>query len=188
MADLNLVEGGVEIIKGAQGAVGTKTISTFTAGFVIIVITLFVILNFVRSRTGRAVLAIRDNRIAAESMGLNVMKYKMIAFVLSTTLAGMAGALYGLNFNMISADKFSFNTSIQVLVFVVLGGLGNMLGSIVAATVLYILPEALRGFADYRMLMYAVVLILVMLATNNPGVRNLFLKILPKRKQKKEGA
>ena len=102
--------------------------------------------------------------------------------------AGMAGALYGLNFNMISADKFNFNTSILVLVFVVLGGLGNMLGSIIAATVLYILPEALRGLADYRMLMYAVVLIIVMLATNNPTVRNLFLKILPKRKQKKEGA
>ncbi len=187
VADLNLVEGGVEIIKGAQGAVGTKTISTFTAGFVIIVITLFVILNFVRSRTGRAVLAIRDNRIAAESMGVNVMKYKMIAFVLSTTLAGMAGALYGLNFNMISADKFNFNTSILVLVFVVLGGLGNMLGSIIAATVLYILPEALRGLADYRMLMYAVVLIIVMITTNNPKVKNLFLKILPRRKQK-EGA
>ena len=188
VADLGLTDPNGAIIKGAQGAVGTKTIATFTAGFIIILIALFVILNFVRSRTGRAVLAIRDNRIAAESMGVNVMKYKMIAFVLSTTLAGMAGALYGLNFNMISADKFNFNTSILVLVFVVLGGLGNMLGSIIAATVLYILPEALRGLADYRMLMYAVVLILVMLATNSPSVRNLFLKILPKRKQKKEGA
>ena len=197
VADLNLLEGGTAIIKGAQGAVGTTTVSTFTAGFVIIMITLFLILNFVRSRTGRAVLAIRDNRIAAESMGLNVMKYKMIAFVLSTTLAGAAGALYGLNFNglsaakfnfnMISADKFNFNTSILVLVFVVLGGLGNMLGSIIAATVLYILPEALRGLADYRMLMYAVVLIIVMITTNNPKVKNLFLKILPRRKLK-EGA
>ncbi|MBQ6023451.1 MAG: branched-chain amino acid ABC transporter permease [Clostridia bacterium] len=187
VADLNLAENGTAIIKGAQGAVGTKTIATFTAGFLIIMLTLFLVLSFIRSRTGRAVLAIRDNRIAAESMGVNVMKYKMIAFVLSTTLAGMAGALYGLNFNMISADKFNFNTSILVLVFVVLGGLGNMLGSIIAATVLYILPEALRGLADYRMLMYAIVLILVMLATNNPKVRNLFVKILPKRKSK-EGA
>ncbi len=187
VADLGLTDPAGAIIKGAQGAVGTKTIASFTAGFIIILITLFVILNFVRSRTGRAVLAIRDNRIAAESMGVNVMKYKMIAFVLSTTLAGMAGALYGLNFNMISADKFNFNTSILVLVFVVLGGLGNMLGSIIAATVLYILPEALRGLADYRMLMYAVVLIIVMITTNNPKVKNLFLKILPRRKLK-EGA
>lgn len=188
VADLNLLEGGTAIIKGAQGAVGTKTISTFTAGFIIIIITLFVVLNFIRSRTGRAVIAIRDNRIAAESMGVNVMKYKMIAFVISTTLAGAAGALYGLNFTGISATKFSFNTSILVLVFVVLGGLGNMLGSIIAATILYILPEALRQFADYRMLIYAIVLILVMLATNNPKFRALIQKIIPQRLKGKENA
>ena len=187
VADLNLLEGGTAIIKGAQGAVGTKTISTFTAGFILIIITLFIVINFVRSRTGRAVLAIRDNRIAAESVGIDVMKHKMIAFVISTTLAGAAGALYGLNFTGISAAKFNFNTSILVLVFVVLGGLGNLFGSIIAATVLYILPEALRQFADYRMLIYAIVLILVMLATNNPKVKNLFMKIIPTRKKGKEG-
>ena len=185
VADLNLLEGGKAIIKGAQGAVGTKTISSFTAGFVLILITLFIVINFVRSRTGRAVLAIRDNRIAAESVGIDVMKHKMIAFVISTTLAGAAGALYGLNFTGITAAKFNFNTSILVLVFVVLGGLGNLMGSIIAATVLYILPEALRQFADYRMLIYAIVLILVMLATNNPKVKNLFLKIIPTRKKGK---
>ena len=187
VADLNLLEGGTAIIKGAQGAVGTKTISTFTAGFVLIIITLFIVINFVRSRTGRAVLAIRDNRIAAESVGVDVMKHKMIAFVISTTLAGAAGALYGLNFTGITATKFNFNTSILVLVFVVLGGLGNLLGSIIAATVLYILPEALRQFAEYRMLIYAIVLILVMLATNNPKVKNLLAKIIPVRKKGKEG-
>lgn len=185
IADLNLLEGGTAIIKGAQGAVGTKTISSFTAGFVLIIITLFIIINFVRSRTGRAVLAIRDNRIAAESVGIDVMKHKMIAFVISTTLAGAAGALYGLNFTGITAAKFNFNTSILVLVFVVLGGLGDLLGSIIAATVLYILPEALRQFADYRMLIYAIVLILVMLATNNQKVKNLFAKIIPVRRKGK---
>ncbi len=185
IADLNLLEGGTAIIKGAQGAVGTKTISSFTAGFVLIIITLFIIINFVRSRTGRAVLAIRDNRIAAESVGIDVMKHKMIAFVISTTLAGAAGALYGLNFTGITAAKFNFNTSILVLVFVVLGGLGDLLGSIIAATVLYILPEALRQFADYRMLIYAIVLILVMLATNNQKVKNLFEKIIPVRRKGK---
>ncbi|MDD6022475.1 MAG: branched-chain amino acid ABC transporter permease [Acutalibacteraceae bacterium] len=185
IADLNLVEGGTAIIKGAQGATGTKTIATFTAGFILILVSLFIILNFVRSRTGRAVLAIRDNRIAAESVGINIMKYKMIAFVISTAIAGAAGALYGLNYSNLSATKFDFNTSILVLVFVVLGGLGNMLGSIIAATVLYILPEALREFADYRMLLYAIVLILVMLATNSPKLRNLFQKIIPFKK--KEG-
>ncbi len=188
VADLNLLEGGKAIIKGAQGAVGTKTISTFFAGFVMIMITLFIVQNFIRSRTGRAVIAIRDNRIAAESMGVNVMKYKMIAFVISTTLAGVAGVLYGLNFTGITAVKFNFNTSILVLVFVVLGGLGNMLGSIIAATVLYILPEALRQFSDYRMLIYAIVLILVMLATNNPQLKALLQKINPFNKKKEGGA
>lgn len=188
IADLGLVEGGTAIIKGAQGATGTKTIASFTAGFVLILIALFIILNFVRSRTGRAVLAIRDNRIAAESVGVNIMKYKMIAFVISTAIAGAAGALYGLNYSNLSATKFDFNTSILVLVFVVLGGLGNMLGSIIAATVLYILPEALREFADYRMLLYAIVLIIVMLATNSPQLKNLFSKIIPFKNKKGEKA
>ena len=184
IADLNLLEGGTAIIKGAQGAVGTKTVSSFTAGFVLILITLFIVLNFIRSRTGRAVIAIRDNRIAAESVGVNVMKYKMITFVISTTLAGAAGVLYGLNFTGITASKFNFNTSILILVFVVLGGLGNMLGSMIAATVLYILPEALRQFSDYRMLIYAVVLIIVMLTTNNPRLKNLPSKLIPAKKDK----
>ena len=116
-------------------------------------------------------MAVGDNRIAAESIGVNVTKYKMLAFVTAAALAGAAGALFAMNYSTIVAAKFDFNTSILVLVFVVLGGLGNMLGSIVAAAVLTILPEALRQFADYRMLVYAIVLILVMLATNNPVLR-----------------
>ena len=95
-----------------------------------------------------------------------------MAFVTSAALAGSAGALFAMNYSTIAANKFDFNTSILILVFVVLGGLGNMLGSIVAATALTILPEALRQFADYRMLVYAVVLILVMLCTNSPAVKN----------------
>ncbi len=182
--DLNLLEGGRVIIKGAQGATGTKTIASFTAGFLLIMITLVIVLNLIRSRTGRAVMAIRDNRIAAESVGINITRYKMIAFVLSASLAGSAGALYGLNYSNLLATKFDFNTSILVLVFVVLGGLGNIRGSIIAATVLYILPEALRAFANYRMLIYAIVLILVMLATNNPQVKQLLGKILPRSARK----
>jgi branched-chain amino acid transport system permease protein len=173
---------GVAIIKGAQGAVGTTKIASFTAGFILIMITLIIVLNLVRSRSGRAIMALRDNRIAAESVGINVTKYKLMAFVLSAALAGAAGALYGLNYNSIVSSKFDFNTSILVLVYVVLGGLGNIWGSIIAATVLYVLPEALRSFSTYRMLVYAIVLILVMLATNSPQVKNLLGKILPRRK------
>lgn len=181
--DLNLVEGGKVIIKGAQGATGTETIASFTAGFILIMIALIIVLNLVRSRTGRAILAIRDNRIAAESVGINVMKYKMIAFTISAAIAGAAGALYGLNYSNLVATKFDFNTSILILVFVVLGGLGNMLGSVIAAVVLYILPEALREFSDYRMLIYAIVLILVMLATNNPKVKTVLSKLIPRRRK-----
>ena len=181
--NLHLLEGGTAIIKGAQGSTGVDTIASFPAGFVLIMITLVVVLNLVRSRSGRAILACRDNRIAAESVGIDVTKYTMMAFVVSAALAGAAGALYGLNYSSLVASKFDFNTSILVLVFVVLGGLGRIWGSIIATTVLYILPEALRSMADLRMLIYAIVLIAVMLATNSPSVKNMLGKLLPKRKE-----
>ena len=180
--DLHLLEDGIVIVKGAQGTAGVQTLSTFAAGVILILITLFIVLNLVRSRSGRAIMAIRDNQIAAESVGINITKYKLMAFVTSAALAGAAGALYGLNFSSMQATKFDFNTSILVLVFVVLGGLGNIWGSIIAAVVLYILPEALRSVADLRMLVYAIVLILVMLATNSPKVKAVLNKVLPHRK------
>ena len=185
--DLNLLDDGRVIIKGAQGATGTQMIATFTAGFILIMLTLLIVQNLVRSRHGRAIMAVRDNRIAAESVGINITKYKMMAFVTSAALAGAAGALFGLNYSNLAAAKFDFNTSILVLVFVVLGGLGNIRGSIIATVVLYILPEVLRGFANYRMLIYAVVLILVMLTTNNPILQGYFARIresFGKRKDK----
>ena len=150
-----------------------KMVSSFAAGFILILITLFVVQNLVDSRAGRAILSLRDNRIAAESVGISVTKYKLMAFVISAVLAGMAGALYGLNYSSTVASKFDFNTSILVLVYVVLGGLGSIRGSIIAAAVLTLLPELLRNgtINEYRMLIYAVILILVMLVTNNPTLR-----------------
>ena len=181
----NLAEGGKLIISGPMGIGGIPKIASFTAGTVLILLCLAVIFNLTNSRQGRAIMAIRDNRIAAESVGIPVTRYKMMAFVTSAAMAGAAGALFALNYSTVVANKFDFNTSILVLVFVVLGGLGNMFGSIIAAAALTILPEALRSFANYRMLIYAIVLILVMLATNNPKVKNLFLKIIPTRKKGK---
>ena len=166
------------LVDGAKGAVKIKPISTFTAGFILIMVTLVVVLNLVNSRAGRAIQATRDNRIAAESMGVPVTKYKMMAFVTAAVLAGMAGALYGLNATTVIPTQFSFNQSINVLVFVVLGGLGNVLGSIISATLLTVLPEVLRAFSDYRMLVYAVVLILVMIFTYNPTIRSFIDRIL----------
>ena len=186
--DLGLEAGGVAIIKGAQGATSTLTIASFTTGFILVMVTLFVVFNLVNSRAGRAIMALRDNAIAAESVGINITKYKMMAFVTSAALAGAAGALYGVNFSSLQATKFNFNTSILILVFVVLGGLGNLWGSMVAAAALTILPEALRQFSDYRMLVYAIVLILVMLATNNPTLKNMLGRLKPSKKQEKEAA
>ncbi len=180
---ITLGEGGRMILNGPMGIPNVTKISTFTAGFILMMLTLFIIFNLVRSRAGRAIMALRDNRIAAESVGINVTKYKMMAFVTSAALAGAAGALFALGQNTIVAAKFDFNTSILILVFVVLGGLGNMFGSIIAAAALTILPEALRGFADYRMLIYAIVLILVMLGTNSPQLKSLLQKLVPGRKK-----
>lgn len=165
------------VVNGPAGAVGIAKISTFPVAFILVMFTLIVVLNLINSRSGRAIMAIRDSRIAAESVGINITKYKMMAFVTSAVLAGMAGALYGLNYSTISASKFKFDTSILILVFVVLGGIGNIRGSIIAAALLTILPELLRSFADYRMLVYAIVLIIVMLATNTPFSKTMIEKV-----------
>lgn len=173
------------IINGPQGAVGITKIASFTAGILLIVFALFIVLNLINSKTGRAVTAIRDNRIAAESVGISIIRYKLTAFIVSAVLAGMAGALYAMNFSTIAAKKFDFNTSILILVFVVLGGMGNIVGSIIATTLLYMLPELLRGVADYRMLIYAIVLILVMLGTNSQKAKQLRVQLAMKMSGRK---
>lgn len=167
---LNLADGGEVIIKGAQGISGTPKNSTFTIGIILVLITLFIILNLMNSRDGRAVMAIRDNRIAAESIGINITKYKLMAFAVSASLAGVAGVLYAHNLATLTAlpKNFGYNMSIMILVFVVLGGIGNMRGTIIAAVLLTLLPEVLRGLNDYRMLIYAVVLIVMMLFNWSP--------------------
>lgn len=166
---LNLTENGRVIIKGALGITGTPRDSNFIIGFVLLVITVFVSLNLINSRTGRAVMSIRDNRIAAESVGINVTKYKLIVFSVSAFFAGIAGVLYAHNLSSLTATtkNFGYNMSIMILVFVVLGGIGSTRGSIIAAVILTALPEVLRGLNDYRMLIYAIILILLMLANNN---------------------
>ncbi len=169
-ASLGMDETGVVIVKGAQGITGTPRAATFTIGILLLLLTLFIVLNLINSRTGRAIMSIRDNRIAAESIGINVTKYKLMAFSISAALAGMAGVLYAHSLSTLQAtsNNFGYNKSILILVFVVLGGLGNMRGSIIAAVVLTALPELLRGLNDYRMLIYAVVLIVMTIFNSSP--------------------
>ncbi len=167
---LGLEEGGKVIVNGPQGITGTPKDSTFVVGVVLILVTLFIVLNLIHSRSGRAIMAIRDNRIAAESIGINITKYKLMAFSISAALAGVAGVIYAHNLATLTAQpkNFGYNMSIMILVFVVLGGIGNMRGSIIAAIILTLLPELLRSLSDYRMLIYAVVLIAMMLFSWSP--------------------
>lgn len=154
------------ILNGPMAVSGVPSDSTILITAIVVLITLIVIMNLVDSRSGRAFMAIRDNRIAAESIGINLSKYKLIVFAFSAFFAGVAGTLFA-HSNMVDPTKFDYNMSILILVFVVLGGIGNIRGSIIAAAVLYTLPEILRDFQAYRMLMYAIILIVMMILGNN---------------------
>lgn len=167
---LNMEPDGIIIVNGAQGITGTPKSSTFLIGTILIIITLFIVLNIIQSRDGRAIMAIRDNRIAAESLGINITKYKLMAFSVSAAMAGVAGALYAHNLSTLTASpkNFGYNMSVMILVFVVLGGIGNIRGSIISAVILTLLPELLRGLNSYRMLIYAIVLIVMMLINWSP--------------------
>jgi len=178
--EVNLESGGKMLLSGPMGSTDVTKIASFTAGIILILITLFVIYSIINSKYGRAIMAARDNRIAGECIGINISRTKTLAYVTSAILAGMAGGLYGLNYATLQPGKFDFNTSILILVYVVFGGLGNILGTIISTTALYILPELLRSFQDYRMLLYSITLIVVMLITNNDYLKNLFNKIFKK--------
>jgi len=185
--ELNMSGNGEVIVQGAQGITNTPNDSNFTIGIVLLLITLFIVLNLIHSRDGRAIMAIRDNTIAAESLGINVTKYKLMAFSISAALAGAAGVLYAHNLSTLSATpkNFGYNMSIQILVFVVLGGIGNIRGSIIASVILTMLPELLRGFvSDSRMLIYSVVLIAMMLFNWAPACIEWREKLFAKLKRK----
>lgn len=175
-SSLNMEDGKI-LINGAQGITGISKASNFTIGIVLVILTLLVILNLVNSRAGRAITSIRDNEIAARSVGIPITKYKLMAFVTSAVFAGVAGVLYSLNYSSLVAKKFDYNTSILILVFVVLGGIGNLRGSVIAAAILTVLPELLRSMNDYRMLIYAIVLIVVMIFNQSPQMIQLRNKL-----------
>lgn len=188
---LNLEEDGEVLLRGAQGITRVPKVpseSAFLIGMVLVIIAYVIISNLINSRTGRAIMSVRDNRIAAEAMGINITKYKLIAFTISAALAGVAGALYSHNiFNVVSTPKvFGYNMSILILVFVVLGGIGRINGSIIAAVILTLLPEYLRGMQEYRMLIYSVVLIVIMIVNWNPTIKEYMDKYSPIRLLKKK--
>ena len=169
---------------GAKGLTGIGAYSNyknFTFVYIFVLLTILVISNLVRSRHGRAICAVRDNAIAAEAIVIKVTKFKTMAFVISGFFAGMAGVFYAHNVGILKPVNFDYNKSIEILVMVVLGGMGNIKGAVIAAVILTALPEVLRGAADFRMLLYAIVLIAMMLF-NNSRFR---MAIIEKRNLKK---
>ena len=151
------------ITGGAMGLNKIPRYSNYTWTYAIVIVTLLVITNLVNSRHGRAIKSIRDNYIAAESIGIKVSQYKILAFVIAAFFAGIAGVLYGHHLSIVKPGDFDYNKSIEILVIVVLGGMGSIRGSVIAAVILTILPEMLRAADDFRMLLYAIVLIAMML-------------------------
>ncbi|MFA6664088.1 MAG: branched-chain amino acid ABC transporter permease [Lachnospiraceae bacterium] len=171
---LGLADDGKVLINGAMGITGTPQDSNFTIAIVVLLISLFIVQNMIDSRDGRAIMSIRDNRIASESVGINITKYKMTGFVVSAAIAGAAGVLFSHNIATMQATSqyFGYNVSIMILVYVVLGGIGNIRGSVIAACILYLLPELLRGLNKYRMLIYSIVLIVMMIINWSPALRD----------------
>lgn len=173
----------LDIVGGSGGLKGIETESNYTIGYVLVIVTVLVIANLINSRHGRAIKSIRDNVIASESIGVNVVNYKIIAFVISAFFAGVAGVLYGHNLGILKPATFDFNKSIEILVMVVLGGMGSIPGSIIAAVILTALPELLRSFSDYRMLFYSIALIVMMIFSSNPTLVEFRQKLFNKNKE-----
>ena len=172
---------------GAQGlpssyysallAEGKKGIPLFIYAFIIVLIMIAVIQNLIRSKHGRAITAIRDNEIAAKAMGINVTYYKLLAFVVSAIFAGIAGVIYGASLSPVSYSAFSYNYSIEILVMVVLGGMGSINGSIIAATLITYINFALKAefsgdMSAVKNIVYALILVVMVIYNNAPALKN----------------
>ena len=164
---------------GPSGLKGVPQDASFTYGIILVFLTLFVINNLAKSKHGRAIQALRDNTIAATSVGINATKYKLMVFALAAFFAGMAGVLYSHNYSIINAGTFDYNKSIEILVMVVLGGIGSVRGSVIAGALIAVIPEMLRSLQDYRMRISAIVLIVMMLGTSNEKLKLLIAKYSP---------
>ena len=179
---------------GAKGLTGIKLYKNFSIIFIIMVVCIFMMYTFMKSRHGRAILSIREDEIASEASGIKPTFYKTLAFAYSAFFAGVAGGMYAHYIGILGAKNFDFTKSIDILVIVVLGGLGSFTGSAIGAIVLTILPELLRGFNDYRMFIYSIILILMMifrpsglLGTKEFSLTNLVGRAIPDKKTKKGG-
>ncbi|MDE6357002.1 MAG: branched-chain amino acid ABC transporter permease [Eubacteriales bacterium] len=152
-----------KITGGAKGFIGVPFYSNFTVVFWITILVLFILNTLINSRHGRAIISIREDEIASEASGINIVYYKIFAFCISAFFAGIAGSLFAHYQGVLEPSKFNYNYSIEILIMVVLGGMGSMTGSIIATIVLVAIPELLSEFSQYRMLIYSLLLILIMI-------------------------
>jgi len=151
------------ITGGADGLLGIPRLATLGVAFFVMVVVVAMLIALVRSRHGRAMIAIREDEIAAEASGIDTTYYKIFGFIVAAFFAGIAGGLFAHRMSVLVPETFSFVYSIELLVIVVLGGMGSFTGAIVASVVLTLLPELLREFGDYRMLTYSILLVAMMI-------------------------
>ena len=157
----------VDYVGGARGISSIPTKTSFLIVFFGVALCYAILKNLIHSSKGRAIMSVREDEIAAEAMGINSTKYKMIAFIIGSSMAGLAGGLYAHFNTFIDPASFNFAKSIELITYVVLGGMGSLSGTVLGTSILIYLPEALRGlssvFKDYRMLIYAFLLVLMMI-------------------------
>jgi len=173
----------IEAIGGARGYSGIPIVQRFFWIFLVAVLTIVIVYNIVNSAFGRALISIRDDELAAEAMGVHTTRYKVMAFVISSAMAGAGGVLLAHFDGYLNPKSFEFIKSFEILIMIILGGLGSIVGSIIGAIVLTILPESLRAFAEYRMVIYSLLLIILMITRpqgllgSNATVKNLRKRI-----------
>jgi branched-chain amino acid transport system permease protein len=179
----------IEAIGGARGYSGIPIVKSFFWIFLIAIVTIVIVYNIVNSAFGRALISIREDELAAEAMGVNTTRYKVMAFVISSALAGAGGVLLAHFDGYLNPKSFEFIKSFEILIMIILGGLGSIVGSVLGAIVLTIMPEALRGFAEYRMVIYSLLLIVLMITRPQGllGTTDLFKTWRRRRRAKREG-
>ena len=153
----------VDAVGGARGFVGIPKLSNFFWVYLLVVAVVVTVHNLVRSSYGRAFLAIRENEIAAQAMGIDITRHKVLAFLIASLFAGMAGCLFGHYTQYLHTNSFTFVKSFEIIIMIAIGGLGSIEGAILGAIILTVLPEAFRGFEGFRMIIYSLALILIMI-------------------------
>ncbi|MFD1317521.1 branched-chain amino acid ABC transporter permease [Loigolactobacillus zhaoyuanensis] len=178
---IRIILNNLKVTNGPAGLYNIPMLANWGTVYILVVITTLIIVNFVHSRNGRAVMSVREDEIAAESIGINTTKYKIIAFVLGAAIASIGGALHANYIQTINPSDFGIMESINILIIVVLGGIGSITGTFVAAFVLGLLDMVLQNFGTLRMVLYSLALILIMvfkpsglLGTWEFSVRRLF--------------